>query len=75
MTLDPEVSDEVQPVSLLLLDINMPIMHGLECSKAVSDLYKKVNTQRKRLKKPPLIQPLTCFMTQTPFNMIGSLIR
>ena len=32
-----------QPVSLLLLDINMPIMSGMQVCKAVRQLYKQYN--------------------------------
>ena len=32
-----------QPVSLLLLDINMPIMSGMQVCKAVRQLYKQHN--------------------------------
>ena len=32
-----------QPVSLLLLDINMPIMDGLETLKLVKEKFRKLN--------------------------------
>ena len=73
--MDPEVDDEIQPVSLLLLDINMPIMHGLECSEKINQMYKEQNQERLKQNKPPLVSPLTCFMTQTPYYMLKSLIK
>ena len=33
----------ILPVSLLLLDINMPIVDGLECAKSIMELYKETN--------------------------------
>ena len=33
------------PVSLLLLDINMPIVDGLECAKSIKELYREKNLQ------------------------------
>ena len=33
----------IQPISLLLLDINMPIINGLECAQQVKQLYREVN--------------------------------
>ena len=33
----------LQPVSLLLIDMNMPHIHGLDASKMIKDLYEKVN--------------------------------
>ena len=55
--MDPEVDDEIQPVSLLLLDINMPIMHGLECSEKINQMYKEQNQERLKQNKPPLVSP------------------
>ena len=36
----------LQPVSLLLLDINMPIINGLETLKLVKDKFKRHNTRQ-----------------------------
>ena len=33
----------IQPISLLLLDINMPIINGLECAQQVKQLYREIN--------------------------------
>ena len=33
----------IQPISLLLLDINMPIISGLECAQQVKQLYREIN--------------------------------
>ena len=33
----------MQPVSLLLLDINMPIMDGMEATKLIKEKYKEIN--------------------------------
>ena len=70
-----EEVDDIQPVSLLLLDINMPIMHGLECSQKVNQMYREANQKRLVKNQPPLISPLTCFMTQTPYQVLKTLIK
>ena len=45
--LDPtdEKLGSILPVSLLLLDINMPIVDGLECAKSIMELYREKNLQ------------------------------
>ena len=35
----------IQPISLLLLDINMPIISGLECAQQVKQLYREINEE------------------------------
>ena len=44
--MDTEHENNIQPVSLVLLDINMPIMHGLECSEKINKIYKQENEKR-----------------------------
>ena len=45
--LDPtdDKQSSILPVSLLLLDINMPIVDGLECAKSIKELYREKNLQ------------------------------
>ena len=38
-----ETEDPAQPVSLLILDINMPIVNGIDAMKSIMDKYKKIN--------------------------------
>ena len=33
--------DEIQPVSLLILDINMPIYNGMKALKLVKEMYNR----------------------------------
>ena len=46
MLKDPDLlqrQDEIQPVSLLLLDINMPILTGMEAIKLIKEKYQQSN--------------------------------
>ena len=43
---DQDISETpLQPVSLLLLDINMPILHGLETLKLVKEMFERHNAR------------------------------
>ena len=50
----PKVGSK-QPVSLLILDVNMPIMHGLETSQKVKELYDAHNKCTETILTRPLI--------------------
>ena len=34
---------KIQPVALLLLDINMPLLNGMEACKLVKEKYRRLN--------------------------------
>ena len=52
---DPDVGSE-KPVSLLILDVNMPIMHGLQASQKVKELYDAYNTcNETKLVRPVIV--------------------
>ena len=39
-------SKPLHPVSLILLDINMPVMDGMETSKTISNMFDQINNRR-----------------------------
>ena len=39
---DPE-TDSIQPVSLLILDINMPIYNGMKALALIEEMYQRIN--------------------------------
>ena len=43
----PVVSQMKQPISLLILDINMPGLNGLECAANIKKQYKEINQRFK----------------------------
>ena len=54
ISVSPDVVSE-QPVSLLILDLNMPIMHGLEASQKVKELYDSHNKRSETKLARPII--------------------
>ena len=52
---DVESTRPVQPYSLLLLDINMPIKNGFDTLNEVKELYAKHNKRLSKLTYSPLI--------------------
>ena len=63
----------IQPVSLLLLDINMPILDGMETCKRVKmkfEEFNKVNND-----KSPIIRPLICYFSAYNDEMMKSFIN
>ena len=55
-------SNHYQPISLLMLDINMPIMTGMEVCKAVKQFYSKHNATADVDKK--VLRPVICYLSQ-----------
>ena len=69
----------LQPVSLLMLDINMPILNGLETLKIVKEKFEKINEKLNRriaidmpsdedapLPDPPrmkVLRPMICYLS------------
>ena len=51
----------IQPVSLLLLDINMPIKSGLEAIIDIKEKYRVVNEQHQNSDGLLVLKPLLCF--------------
>ena len=47
----------LQPVALVLLDINMPIMDGLETLKKIKEQYKAFD-------ESILMRPMVCYLSQ-----------
>ena len=67
-----DFEDVVQPISLLILDINMPEPNGLECSELIKQLYIKRNQETQS--DIPL-RPCIVFMTQTPFTVMNEFMK
>ena len=55
-----------QPVSLIILDINMPIMDGMETAKRIKQLYDEYNEMLAKAShcKHGLVRPFLCHLTQ-----------
>ena len=54
-TFEIDQNQPIQPVKLLLLDINMPIMNGFDTLIGVQTLYNKHNARLNNLTTSPLI--------------------
>ena len=54
----------VQPVSLLLLDINMPILNGYDTLKKVKQLFKDFNDKRDPA-SPLVLRPMICYLSSS----------
>ena len=60
-----------QPVSLVILDINMPILDGIQTSKRIKQMYNELNNQSDlsgtnsdREKNPgSIVRPFICHLT------------
>ena len=54
----------IQPVSLLILDINMPILNGFETKKTIEELFVKFNN-RMSAEQPDttVLRPLICYLS------------
>ena len=63
--------DVAQPVSLLILDINMPRVSGLECIKQVRKLYGGLQLERQQ----EVLRPFVVYMTETPQNIILQFVQ
>ena len=50
----------MQPITILLLDINMPLVDGFETSVKVKQLF----TQHNEKNKIKLLRPMICFLSQ-----------
>ena len=62
-----EERDFYQPVSLVLLDINMPILNGLETLKLIKEQYSIYN-------KDKLVRPMICYLSQMNYTTMRSFI-
>ena len=58
LTLDQKRTTAFQPVSLLLLDVNMPILHGLDTLPLVKQKFQDANHRL------PVLRPVICYLTQ-----------
>ena len=60
----------IQPVSLLLLDINMPLLDGFETLKAVKGLFDQLNERLRKEQQHEekadifVLRPTICFFSQ-----------
>ena len=55
-------SNLYQPIALLLLDINMPIMTGMEVCKRVKDIYERHNAGVAPGRQ--VLRPVICYLSQ-----------
>ena len=69
----------IQPIPLLLLDINMPRLSGLEACKLIKKKYSLINSRA--LKQPEVqlaetlvMRPFICFVTQQEFGTMRQFI-
>ena len=65
----------VQPVTLLLLDVNMPILTGMEAMKMIRDKYKQINEKYRAIHdtdRKVVIEPLMCYYSQCSRDMIDT---
>ena len=56
-----------QPVALVLLDISMPILNGLDTLKQIKTKYGKFDETR-------LIRPLICYLSQLSYSPMNNFI-
>ena len=54
----------IQPVSLVLLDIHMPILSGIEAFKLIKDKYLRVNEKLSQAGSSEVVKPLICYLSQ-----------
>ena len=61
-----DATQNKQPVSLIILDINMPIMDGMETAKRIKQLYDDYNEMlaKSSLYHHGLVRPFLCHLTQ-----------
>ena len=59
------------PVSLLILDINMPVLNGLQAAEKIRALYK---TGNENLSGSKLMPPVIVFLTQLDFDHMRQLM-
>ena len=52
------------PVTLLLIDINMPILTGIEALKLIKQNYDKINVSLAEQNRPKLVRPAICYYSQ-----------
>ena len=52
----------IQPVSLILLDIHMPILSGIDAFKRISHKYQNQNEQTS-LTGSIMVKPLICYLS------------
>ena len=64
LQLPEERQQVVQPVSLLLLDINMPVLNGYETLKKVKQLFKDFN-ESSGPNEPLVLRPMICYLSST----------
>ena len=77
-TFDGQDHQLVQPVSVLLLDINMPVLNGLDTTTLLKQKIAEANEgqslesylrkERGKHTKPFIVRPLICYLTQFDTN-------
>ena len=54
-------------MALVLLDINMPILNGLDTLKLIKEKYKAFDEKR-------LVRPMLCYLSSLNYSGIGTFI-
>lgn len=65
---------QLQPITVLLLDINIPIVNGVDVIVRVKDLYEEANKElnksllKQDQKEHHILRPLTSYLSQYTFK-------
>ena len=71
----------IQPVSLLLLDINMPDVNGMEALVQIKEKYRFLNERLKQAaathaeREEEILRPFICYLSQHDKSIMGQFIK
>ena len=60
----------LQPIRLVLIDFNMPIMSGFEAITAIKKKFEEFNEERARKDQIKVYRPFFCMFSQGSINTI-----